>query len=279
MARSVQEIAGYLKERFVGNGTLQQVYELQNEKTFDEQFSKASIEARMIDVFASGSWLLENIWDGFRAEVETVVNDSYVTGIRWYYQKALEFQRGDKLVYDEKMCRFVYPRVNEEKKVVKNVAVRQVVDEQVTKLKVYFSDAAKQPLTGDVRNAFEEYMREVGAAGTHYLFVSREPDKIKVRLRIYYDPLVLNRNGERLNGEGKPVEETIESYLNALEYGGVFYASKLVDMLQMTEGIKDVTLEAVIWGDIDGYQRRIEADSGAFVYEREGSVIEYTVDQ
>lgn len=31
---------------------------------------------------------------------------------------------------------------------------------------------------------------------------------------------------------GKPVEEVIENYLNELEYGGIFYASKLVDMIQ-----------------------------------------------
>ena len=278
MARSIQEITEYLKEKFISNGTLQQVYGLEDGKTFDEQFSKASIEARMMDVFASASWLLENVWDAFRSEVEAVVNDSYVTGERWYYQRALEFQKGDKLAYNERTCRFAYPQVSEEKRVVKNVAIRQVTDEGVTKLKVYFSDVGKQPLAGDVKKAFEAYMREIGAAGTHYLFVSQAPDELRVHLHVYYDPLIIDSSGERLNGGGKPVEETIESYLNSLEYGGVFYASKLVDMLQIAEGVKDVTLDATTWEGAKGYQRRIDAESGTFVYVKNEEDIIYSVD-
>mgnify|MGYP001025729976 FL=1 len=278
MARSVQEITEYLKTKFVEDSTLQQVYDLEEGKTFDEQFSKVSIEARLIDAFAWTSWGLESIWDTFRTEVETVLNDSYVTGERWYYQKALEFQKGDKLAYNERTCRFDYAQVDEEKKVVKNVAIRQVIDEGVTKLKIYFSNAGKQPITGDIRTAFESYMREIGAAGTHFLFVSETPDELRVHLHVYYDPLVLNSAGERIEGSGKPVEETIEAYLNALEYGGVFYSSKLVDMIQTTEGVKDVTLDETTWDGEKEYRRRIDANSGAFAYVKQDGDIIYSIE-
>lgn len=278
MARSVQEIADYLKSEFAANGLLQEVYGLIDGKSFDEQFSKTSIEARLIDVFASSSWLLENIWDSSRKEMETVINESYVMGQSWYYQKALEFQVGGKLAFNEHTYRFGYTEVDESKRVVKNVAVRQVVDSGVTKLKVYFSDEAKQPITGDIRKAFESYMREIGAAGTHYLFVSREPDELRVHLHIYYDPLILDSTGQRLDGGGKPVEETIEKYLNSLEYGGEFYASRLVDMIQDTTGVKDVTLDATTWKNTKEYRRRIDSDSGAFVYIKNEGDITYLID-
>ena len=192
-----------------------------------------------------------------------MLNDSYVTGERWYYQKALEFQKGDKLAYNERTCRFDYAQVDEEKKVVKNVAIRQVIDKGVTKLKIYFSDAGKQPITGDIRTAFESYMREIGAAGTHFLFVSETPDELRVHLHVYYDPLV---------------EETIEAYLNALEYGGVFYSSKLVDMIQTTEGVKDVTLDETTWDGEKEYRRRIDANSGAFAYVKQDGDIIYSIE-
>lgn len=278
MARSVQEITEFLKVKFVEDSTLQQVYGLEDGKTFDEQFSKVSIEARLIDVFAWASWGLESIWDSFRTEVEMVLNDSYVTGERWYYQKALEFQKGDKLAYNERTCRFDYVQMDEEKKVVKNVAIRQVTDEGVTKLKIYFSDAGKQPITGDIRTAFESYMREIGAAGTHFLFVSEPPDDLRVHLHVYYDPLVIASSGERIEGMGKPVEETIESYLNSLEYGGVFYSSKLVDMIQITDGVKDVTLDGTTWNGAKEYRRRIDANSGAFAYVKQDGDIIYSIE-
>ena len=205
MARTINEISQEIKEAFVADEVIREIYDLQPGLPFDGQFSKVSIEARLIYVFASGVWLMEQLWGVFRFDVEKKVDESYVTSLSWYYRKALEFQKGDSLVFNDKTYSFGYPVKDESKQVVKNVAVRQVTDDGVTKLKVYFSDVNKQPLTGDLRESFESYMREIGAAGTHYLFVSETPDALRVHLRVYYDPLVLDSTGTRLEGGGKPV--------------------------------------------------------------------------
>lgn len=278
MTRTINEISEGVKEAFVADEVIREVYDLQSGLTFDAQFSKVSIEARLIYVFASAVWLMEQLWDVFRSDVEKKMDESYVTSLSWYYRKALEFQKGDSLVFDAKTYSFGYSVKDESKQVVKNVAVRQIVDDGVTKLKVYFSDAGKQPLTGDLRDSFETYMREIGAAGTHYLFISEAPDTLRVHLRIYYDPLVLDSTGARLEGGGKPVEETVESYLNSLEYGGTFYASKLIDMIQKTEGVKDVELDGTTWKDTKENRRKIDADSGAFVYDKNDNDIVYSID-
>lgn len=278
MARTIQEIGTYIKTLFVSDETVQEVYGITTDKTFDEQFSKVSLEAILIYVFASSVWLLEQLWDAFRVETEQRINEAYVTSFSWYFRKALEFQQGDHLSFDEKTYSFKYPVIDKSKQVIKNIAIRQVTDDGVTKLKVYFSDQSKQPLTGDLRTSFETYMKEIGAAGTHYLFVSEAPDNLRVHLRIYYDPLVLDSTGTRLEGGGKPVEETVESYLNSLEYGGTFYASKLVDMIQKTEGVKDVELDGTTWKDTKENRRKIDAESGAFVYEKNENDIVYSID-
>lgn len=257
---------------------MQEAYGLLPDKSFDDQFATSSIEAVLINIVASVIWLHESLWELFRKEMETLIDNSYVTSRPWYYQRALEFQNGDALSFDESTYSFRYPTVDESKRIVKNVAIREVTDNNVTKLKIYFSDERKQPLTGDVRTAFEDYMRQIGAAGTHYLFVSQVPDELRVHLHIYYDPLVLDSTGERLASGGKPVEETIENYLDSLEYGGVFYASGLVDMLQATEGVKDVTLDATTWDGSKENRRKIDAKSGAFVYVRNESDITYAID-
>lgn len=278
MARTIEEISTYLKTCFVGNETIQDVYGLVAGKAFDEQFSKVSIESILIYVFAASAWVLEQMWEAFRTETELRINDAYVTSLSWYYRKALEFQKGDALVFDEKTYSYKYPSVDTDKQVVKNVAVRQVTDNDVTKLKIYFSDAEKQPLPTDLRTSFETYMREIGAAGTHYLFVSEAPDPLRVHLRIYYDPLVLDSTGTRLEGDGKPVEEIVESYLNTLEYGGTFYASKLIDMIQTTQGVKDVELDGTTWQGTKENRRRIDAVSGSFAYEKNEGDIVYSID-
>lgn len=278
MARTIEEIGKGMKQALVADATIQEAYGLVPGRTFEEQFSKVSIEATLIYVVASAVWLLEKIWDSFREETQQRIDESYVTSQAWYYAKALAFQKGDSLAFDEKTYSFRYLSEDETKRVIKHVAIRQVTDENLTKLKVYFSGANKQPITGDVRSSFEAYMREIGAAGTHYLFVSQAPDTLRVHLHIYYDPLVLDSTGTRLEGGGKPIEETIEKYLNALEYGGVFYASKLVDMIQATTGVRDVTLDGTTWKGAKENRRRIEADSGAFVYEKNAADITYSID-
>nr|DAY40935.1 MAG TPA: Baseplate structural protein [Caudoviricetes sp.] len=278
MARTINEISQVIKEAFIADEVLREAYSLKTGKSFDQQFSKVSLEYRLVYVFASVVWGLEKLWDLFRVETDRQIDKSYVTSLPWYYTKALEFQNGDKLVFDEKTYSFKYPAVDDKKQVVKNVAVRQVTENGVTKLKIYFSDKDKQPLKGDLRNSFETYMREIGAAGTHYLFVSEAPDALRVHLQVYYDPLVLDSMGQRLEGGGKPVEETVETYLNSLEYGGTFYASKLVDMLQVTTGVKDVVLEGTTWKGEKANRRRIDADSGAFVYVKTEGDIVYSID-
>lgn len=278
MARTIEEIGKGMKQALVADATIQEAYGLVPGRTFEEQFSKVSIEATLIYVTASAIWLLEKIWDAFREETQQRIEESYVTSQAWYYAKALAFQKGDSLAFDEKTYSFRYLSEDEAKRVIKHVAIRQVTDENLTRLKVYFSGDNKQPITGDVRSSFEAYMREIGAAGTHYLFVSQAPDTLRVHLHIYYDPLVLDSTGTRLEGGGKPIEETIEKYLNALEYGGVFYASKLVDMIQATAGVRDVTLDGTTWKGTRENRRRIEADSGAFVYEKNADDISYSID-
>lgn len=278
MSRTISEISLTIKEEFITNDTIQDMYGLTPGKTFDEQFSVVSIEAILIYVFASAVWLHEKLWDKFRQEIEELIDSSYVTSLSWYYAKALAFQNGDALSFNEKTYSFGYPVADANKQVVKNVAIRQVTDDSVTKLKIYFSDKDKQPLTGDIRTSFETYMQQIGAAGTHYLFVSEAPDELRVHMHIYYDPLVLDSTGIRLSGGGKPVEEAIENYLNSLEYGGVFYSSKLVDMIQATEGVKDVTLDGTTWKETLENRRKIDADSGAFVYVKNEEDIIYAID-
>ena len=175
MSRTVKDISQEIKEAFIANITLQEAYGLLPDKSFDDQFATSSIEAVLINIVASVIWLHESLWELFRKEMETLIDNSYVTSRPWYYQRALEFQNGDTLSFDESTYSFRYPTVDESKRIVKNVAIREVTDNNVTKLKIYFSDERKQPLTGDVRTAFEDYMRQIGAAVRTTCLSARSP--------------------------------------------------------------------------------------------------------
>ena len=101
MSRTVKDISQEIKEAFIANITLQEAYGLLPDKSFDDQFATSSIEAVLINIVASVIWLHESLWELFRKEMETLIDNSYVTSRPWYYQRALEFQNGDALSFDE----------------------------------------------------------------------------------------------------------------------------------------------------------------------------------
>lgn len=279
MARTIEDISQGIKKSFVENATLAEAYNLQAGLTFDEQFSALSIEAALIFIVSSAIWALESLWDIFRSDTEKHIEESYTTSIPWYYQKALEFQLGDDLIFDTAKYAYAYKDVDTDKRIVKYVAIREVKTENgVMFLKFYYSGENKTAIPTEHRSAFEQYIKLIGAAGMHYEFVTQDPDPIRLKLRIYYNPLLLDNTGVRLSGGGMPVKDAIESYLNTIAYGGVFYASKLVDRIQQAEGVKDVELISETWNGSTSLQRKIEAISGAFILDFHSEDIAYNVE-
>lgn len=278
MARTKQDIINAMQTDFMANSTLRNMYSFSDTDTFNAKFSSVSLERLLIYIFASASWLLELIFDDFVSEVDTRIANSVVTTIAWYYSKTLAFQNGDALVFNESTSSFGYANIDDAKKIIKYVAVREVIDSSVMKLKIYYSGANKQPLTADQQAAYESYIKTLGAAGTHYIFVSEVPDKLGVNLSIYYDPLILDSAGKRIYDNTYPVVAAINEYLNTIEYGGVLYAAKLIDKIQAVPGVKDLVLTSISHNGSIVNVRKIESVSGAFSYAPDASVIKYQID-
>lgn len=279
MARTKTEIENAMKVEFMANVELQAKYGFTDTAVFDDTFSIVSLERIWINIVASAIWLLENIFDAFSSEIADRINSSIVTTKAWYYAKSLEFQYGDDLIFDADTYQFKYATVDESKRAIKYVAVRELVDGGVTKLKIYYSGVDKLEVSSAVQTAFENYIKNIAAAGTHFLFVSQDPDVLAVNLQVYYNPMVIDSTGVRINGGGKPVEDAINGYLNSLEYGGIFFSSKLVDIIQSAEGVTDVVLVSTKHNAAAAeLVRRIDSVSGAFEFDSLNSTISYLVE-
>lgn len=57
-------------------------------------------------------------------------------------------------------------------------------------------------------------------------------------MKIVYDPLVLDSNGQSIIHATKPVETAIKSYLKRLPFNGELVLAHLIDELQQAEGVK-----------------------------------------
>ena len=95
-----------------------------------------------------------------------------------------------------------------------------------------------QPITDAQKQAFEAYLNEIKDAGVRLSVVNYQPDVLHLQMKIVYDPLVLDSNGQSIIHATHPVEETIKSYLKRLPFNGELVLAHLIDALQQAEGVK-----------------------------------------
>ena len=224
MARTVSEIKKTMTDAFMDDATIREKYGLSVEDTFSNKFSSVSVENILFFIVAACCHVLEVLFDQYKADVEEKISMAVVASVPWYYKMALAFQYGDSLVLDEQTQQYRYASINESKKIVKYVAVR----DKGTSVQILVSadeGGYPKPLSDDVLTVFKQYMNRVKVAGV-----------------IYIDPLVLNEEGKRISDGSKPVEDAIRNHLKGIVYGGTFNKTKLVDAIQAVNGVEDVEL-------------------------------------
>lgn len=246
--RSTEEIKNSMTTEFVSNETIVDKYELDPNKTFDQQFSKVSLENILFDVVAFAIFYIEKLFDLFRKEVDADIAKSRVHTQKWYREKALDFMYGYTLnesdVYDTEA-------LSEEQikkaKIIANAAAQKETTggRGILRLKVVKLKGDNLfPLDAKELNAFTAYMNLVSDAGTYVLPTSDIGDDLKLELDLYYDPLVLDPTGARLDGTSQsPVTDAITKYLKSIEFNGEFIKSELSDVIKRVEGIRYVSIK------------------------------------
>lgn len=267
--KTLTQISNQIKAAFVANEVLQEAYGLDPELNFDEQFSTVSIESAIVFVVAYTWYLLEQVMDAFRTEIDERIENAYLASIPWYYQQCLDYQHGHDLVFNPTTYRFEYAEEDEEARIVRFAAVRQV-QETVTKLKIYTNKAGKVPLTTPEHDAFKAYIQSVGAAGIHYQFINLNPDQLQITLQVIFNPLVIDSTGAKLSDGTFPVREAIQSYIDGITFGGMLNRTRLIDAIQLAEGVEDVLVNEIQHAPHAGSFAPITApnvvsESGSFV--------------
>lgn len=275
--RKLDEITQEIRGNFVSNVTIQEAYGLDIAKTFDEQFSKVSIESVITFIVAFSIWVFESILNAHKTDINATIAQQSICNIPWYHAKSLAFQLGDIIVMNPDTYRFDYPVIDINKQVIKFASVRQVESDGVTVLRVYVSKENKIPLTVNELDAFTAYIREIGAAGIHYEIISQAPTNLSFTLDVVRNPMVLDSDGNRLSDGVNTVSEAISLYLDQIVYGGVFNRTKLIDAVQSADGVVDVILTAVRIGSEPSTAQNIESPGGSFVHDFYNSVITFTI--
>lgn len=202
--------------------------------------SKVSIWRLWVYICAFSIWTMEKIFDIFKIEVEETIALNQIGTPTWYRKKMLEFQLGYDLT---EMA--IYDNTNEiQSDVLASKIIKQAAIEEIGgRLKVKVATEANNelaPLSIPELEAFSNYAQKIKYAGTRLIIVSRIPDDFKANYTIYYNPLILDAYGARLDGtNNEPVKSAVKSFLRNLEFNGELVLTKLTDYLQEVEGVEE----------------------------------------
>ena len=231
MARTIQEIQELIYQAKAQEPALSEL----------NSTSKVAIWRLWVYIIAVAIWGLEKIFDLHRADIDKRLAELKPHTARWYRSKALAFQYGFDLLTDSD--KFNNQGHTEEaieaSKIVKYSAVIESKNEGRLIVKIAGEQGdTLQPITDAQKQAFESYLQEIKDAGVRLSVVNYLPDVLHLQMKIVYDPLLLDSNGQSIIHATKPVETAIKDYLKRLPFNGELVLAHLIDALQQAEGVK-----------------------------------------
>lgn len=246
MARTIEEIKKDMTDSFIENQAVISAYGLTAGKTFDEQFSRVSIESILFYVFAAALWSLEKLFDLHVSEVDSRIEQLEPHTLRWYVNKTKAFLYGHKLVADSDY----YDISNlSEADIEKDRVVKYAVASESNTV-VYIKVAGERkgkpwPLTDSQIAALNSYINTIKDAGVSVQLRNEQADLMRISLVVYYDPTLLSADGVSLADGSTPVDDTVKSVITNLPFNGVYRNTDLLAALQALSGVEVVDISKV----------------------------------
>lgn len=279
MARTIEEIKADMTANFIKQPAVISAYGLDGKKTFDQQFSRVSIESILFYVFAVALWTLEKLFDLHVGEVKEQIDQSEPHTLRWYVNKTKAFMYGHRLMDDSDQydTNGLSDTDIEKAKVVKYAVASE--SNTVVYIKVAGErDGKPILLTKSQYSALNSYLNTIKDAGVSVHVRNEEADLMRISLVVYYDPTLLSADGTSLNSDGKPVDDAVMSVITNLPFDGTYRNTDLLNELQKLSGVEVVDIAKVEvkarhaegWTEVVGYNRPYSG-----YYEIESLDVEY----
>ncbi len=100
MARTIAEIKDSMTADLMRNPDVARAYGFETGAAFSSHFSKVSVESLLFYIVACAIWVLENLFDQHRRDVEQRIEAIIPHRPKWYRDKVLGFMKDKTLVPD-----------------------------------------------------------------------------------------------------------------------------------------------------------------------------------
>lgn len=191
---------------------------------------------------------LEQLWDIYKAELETQISAAAVGSNAWLQSKVMKFQYSAStpqvLAVDSNFA-INYPTIDTTLQIITRCSVT-TTSQRVCLVKVAKSDPPVA-LSAPELSSLSGFLSDLNFAGVNYVAQSLTSDKIYIDADIYY-------NGQYASTISANVIDAINAYLVAIPFDGKIKLMSLIDAIQGVTGVTDVVLRNIA----------IRADATAF---------------
>ncbi|MDR2472136.1 MAG: hypothetical protein LBD53_01050 [Tannerella sp.] len=231
MARTIDEIQKEIIEYKNNNSVLAQL----------TSNSTTAIWRLWTYVFACAIWTLETLFDHYREEVEARIEAIVPHRAKWYRMKSLEFMKDRVLIEDDDV--YDTSEMTDEEiaaaKVIKHAVAVESADASILTIKIAGETGGERaPVDMATETQFIAYITEIKDAGVRISIINADADRFNTELDVYYDPVLLPENVE------EACRASIKKYVENLPFNGEYSNMKLVDNIQIVEGVKVVEFKS-----------------------------------
>lgn len=197
------------------------------------KWSATSMQNLTALVVATAHNAIENEFDAHVAEVSGIIAGQAPHTLLWYVNKAKAYQYGDPLIPDTDQ----YAAINAAHLVVNYAAATEVNNGLRVKVAT-LSGGVLAPLSGPQLAGLIAYLKLVRDACVRLQVTSNVPDRFAANLNIYYDALVLDGTGARLDGtSATPVQDAVTAFLDSLPFNGLFVLNYFINAIAAVPGV------------------------------------------
>ena len=200
--------------------------------------SKVSIYRLIVFIVAFSIWVLENLFDTHKKEVDDIIEAKMPHRPSWYRTKAKAFQYGFALIADTDNydnTGYTDDQVLDSK-IIKYAAVTPSAGQILIKIATEAAGVLA-PITPEQKASFDAYILEIADCGVKYIVVNHLPDILLLNLQIFRDPLVLDSTGMSILNGNYPVQDAINEYMKELPFNGELVLAHFIDKIQKAEGV------------------------------------------
>jgi hypothetical protein len=204
--------------------------------------SLTAIYKLIFKVCAFAIFLVESLFDLFKAETDAKIQNAIPGSIPWWADQARSFQLGDNLVWKDN--KYQYAVIDSTKRIITQSAAVEAPGNVLLKVVKSTGKLDNSELT-----AFKTYVSKIRPAGVKVSVISWDPDKVKFGLKVWYNAMIIDKEGILLADMAtKPIEVAINSYLTSLTFPGKINLTEVTDIIQAASGVNDIVVELAAAG-------------------------------